>query len=40
MATPFDTNMKTRQAAMAVLVHAHADNIAARLAAIELPASW
>jgi alpha-D-ribose 1-methylphosphonate 5-triphosphate synthase subunit PhnG len=39
MAMPFETSTQTRQAAMAVLVHARTDDIAARLAAIELPAN-
>jgi len=36
---PTETIQQTRQAAMAVLVHAAADDIAARLSDLELPAS-
>lgn len=39
MAATFKTTTQTRQAAMAVLVHAEADEIAARLSALDLPAS-
>ncbi|MCG6205561.1 phosphonate C-P lyase system protein PhnG [Rhodopseudomonas sp. HC1] len=39
MAATFETTTQTRQAAMAVLVHAEADEIAARLSALDLPAS-
>ncbi|WP_322514112.1 phosphonate C-P lyase system protein PhnG [Rhodopseudomonas palustris] len=39
MTTSFEAGPQTRQAAMAVLVHAEAEQIAARLSGLELPAN-